>query len=48
MADQAMDSSASSGYRANVSTLYGLQLVVYPASNMVQANGELLFPNGLS
>ena len=44
LAEKAGVSSLSSGYRANVSTLSGLQLVVYPGSNMVQANGELLFP----
>jgi hypothetical protein len=48
LADKANVSSASSGFRANVSTLSGLQLVVYPAANMVQANGILLFPVGLS
>jgi uncharacterized protein len=48
LADKANVSSASSGFRANVSTLSSLQLVVYPAANQVQANGELLFPNGLS
>ncbi|MBI3654104.1 MAG: ATP-binding protein [Acidobacteria bacterium] len=47
LAAKAGVSSLSSGFRANVSTLSGLQLVVYPASNMVQANGYLLFPTGL-
>jgi uncharacterized protein len=39
--------AASSGYRANISTLSGFQLVVYPSPNMVQANAEILFPAGL-
>ena len=48
LAKSADVSALSSGFEKNVSTLSGLDLVVYPSPGFVEVNRSMLFPEGLS
>lgn len=48
LAKSADVSPLSSGFEKNVSTLSGLDLIVYPSPGWVEANRAMLFPEGLS